>query len=93
MTWQAQQQRPSTLWHLLLSRAPSELQLPHHRAGWTAAQYVGWVDARHAAYSGASDAVVEVGGVKCVRGAARLTVGRDPLSASALAAEEDIWRR
>ncbi|TMW57322.1 hypothetical protein Poli38472_003247 [Pythium oligandrum] len=36
--------RPSNVWHHLISRAPLELQLPHHMKRWSAARYVEWLD-------------------------------------------------
>ncbi|TYZ61197.1 hypothetical protein PybrP1_009889 [[Pythium] brassicae (nom. inval.)] len=36
--------RPTNVWHHLISRAPVELQLPHHMKRWSAAKYVEWLD-------------------------------------------------
>ena len=36
--------RPSTLWHHLISRAPTELPSPHEMRGWTISRYVTWLD-------------------------------------------------
>ncbi|OQS07941.1 oligomeric Golgi complex subunit 5 [Thraustotheca clavata] len=75
--------RPSNIWHHVISRAVPELLLPHKAKGWSAAQYVKWME---------TEAGLELYSPPIAPSEMPLGIANWKDRTLALAAEQAIWK-